>query len=172
MATGAIHSLEPGSKEWWGPKIWSILHNLAWLSDRTDVLPVWKRVAQSLSQVMPCPLCRTHFANYMKNHPLFLTKSTTTTKGTDIKLQIVGDIWALHNAVNIRNRKEVFPIELLNAMYVNKTRNSILQETSRMINTINREWEPIAVKQFTVIAFREWRVAMNVLVSLINGGAN
>ena len=103
---------------------------------------------------------------------MFLAKLNSSIKGTDVKLQIVRDIWALHNAVNVRNRKEVFPLELLNAMYVDKTRHIVLQETIRMINTINREWEPIAVKQFTVTAFREWRTAMNVLISLISSGAN
>jgi Erv1 / Alr family len=163
---------QPGSKDSWGPKLWRVLHNLAWLSDRTDVAFLWKKLLKSLTEVMPCPICRNHLSEFISNRVIFPMKTIHLTKGPEIKERIVYNIWFLHNKVNEQNGKLEFPIELLNALYVDKTRSEILSETGRLIREINAEWEPIVLKQITGAAFREWRNDTMLLTGLLSGGPN
>ena len=99
-------------------------------------------------------------------------KTIHLTKGPEIKERIVYNIWLLHNKVNEQNGKPEFPIELLNALYIDKTRSEILSETGRLIREINAEWEPIVLKQITGAAFREWRNDTMLLTGLLSGGPN
>lgn len=164
--------LKPGSKDSWGPKLWRVLHNLAWLSDRTDVPFLWKKLLRSLSEVMPCPICRNHLAEFISKRVIFPTRSIHLIKGQEIKERIFFNIWTLHNEVNKRNGKEEFPLEQLKLLYENKSRSEILSETGRIIREINLEWEPIVLKQITGAAFREWRNDTSLLTGLLSGGPN
>jgi hypothetical protein len=55
------------SKEWWGPRIWLILHSLAEISGRTDCGPAWRLVLLSTADMIPCSLCRTHFRTHVSS---------------------------------------------------------------------------------------------------------
>jgi len=163
---------KPGSKDSWGPKVWRVLHNLAWLSDRTDLPFLWKKLLKTLSDVMPCPICRGHLAEYLKHRALFTNKNLHLVKGPEIKERMIYNIWALHNAVNERNGKPEFPLELLNALYVDKVRSDIISETGRILRDIHAEWEPIVLQQITGAAFREWRNDTSLIIGLVSGGPN
>jgi len=163
---------KPGSKDSWGPKLWRVLHNLAWLSDRTDLPFLWKKVLKSLTEVMPCPICRAHLAEYIQNHALFTIKNLHLVKGPEVKERMIYNIWMLHNSVNQRNGKPEFPLELLKALYVDKNRSELISETGRTLRDINGEWEPIVLQQITGAAFREWRNDTTLIMGLISGGPN
>jgi len=163
---------KPGSKDSWGPKLWRVLHNLAWLSDRTDVIFLWKKILKTLTDVMPCPICRAHLAEHIQNKALFRNGNLHLLKGPDVKERMVYNIWSLHNIVNAQNGKPEFPLELLKALYVDKTRSSIMSETGRTIRDINAEWEPIVLQQITGAAFREWRTDTSLMTGLLSGGPN
>ena len=164
--------LKPGSKDSWGPKVWKILHNLAWISDRTDVIYIWKKLMKSLSDVMPCPVCRGHLSQYIQRNAMLSIKNAHTVKGPAIKQYIVNSLWVLHNHVNEKTSKLIFPLEGLNAVYENRTRSDLIHETNRLIREINIEWEPIVLKQITGAAFREWKTDTALLIGLISGGPN
>lgn len=164
--------LKPGSKDSWGPKLWHVLHNLAWLSDRTDVPFLWRKLLRTLSNVMPCPTCRAHLGEYIQARSLFASNRLHLLKGTEIKDRMVYNIWILHNHVNGRNGKPEFPLESLKALYADRIRSDIISETGRIIRDINVEWEPIVLKQITGAAFREWKTDTSLLLGLMSGGAN
>jgi hypothetical protein len=53
-------------KGWWGPRIWQILHSLAELSEgRSDAGPGWRAVVRTTVAILPCAVCREHFAAAM-----------------------------------------------------------------------------------------------------------
>lgn len=162
----------PGSKDSWGPRVWRVLHNLAWLSDRTDVIYIWKKLMKSLSDVMPCPACRSHLAEYMYSRSPFITNNVHLVKGEEIKNRVVHIIWALHNAVNLRNGKEEFSIDVLKASYTERTRSEIIHETNQILRDIYTEWEPTITKQIMMGVFREWRSNVLMLIGLVSGGPN
>lgn len=49
------------AKEWWGPRVWLVLHSLAEISSRTDCGPAWRVVLLATADMIPCPVCRSHF---------------------------------------------------------------------------------------------------------------
>ena len=161
---------EPGSKDVWGPKVWRILHNMAWLSDRADVFFIWKLMLKSLADVMPCATCRQHLSQYLNTNSLFMVKNIHMLKGSDVKTRMVQALWSLHNDVNLRTGKGSYTLEELNMMYLNIPRNQILNETYTLLTEIYQDWEPIVVKQITGGAFREWRANTIMFMSLANAG--
>lgn len=81
----------------WGPPTWEALHTFAELtSDRAT----WKKLTQELVRSIPCPECKIHFHAWIQARPLPLT-------GGGMREWIA----ALHNAVNTRTKKDVWPIE-------------------------------------------------------------
>jgi hypothetical protein len=163
---------KPGSKDSWGPKLWKVLHNLAWISDRKDVAYLWRKLLKTLADVMPCPLCRAHLAEYLQYNAILPSKNVHLMSGTEIRERVVYNIWGLHNKVNERNGKLEFPRELMNTLYADKTRSELLSETGRIIRDINAEWEPLILQQIAGAQFREWRNDTNLLMGLLSGGAN
>ena len=163
---------EPGSKDVWGPKVWRILHNMAWLSNRTDVFFIWKLILKSLSEVMPCQTCRQHLSQYLNTHSLFLIKNIHLLKGSDIQTRMVQIVWNLHNDVNMRTGKGSYTIEQLNNLYLNASRGQVLNETNKLLNEIYHDWEPIVVKQITGGPFREWRSHVTMFMSFVSAGPN
>jgi hypothetical protein len=161
---------KPGSKESWGPRVWRILHNLAFTSDRADVLYIWKNTLKSLANTMPCPACRQHLGQYIASHTIFSLRNIHLLKGPDVKARIILVIWGLHNEVNKRNGKPNFPMEALNALYEGKTRSDIINETYNLLREIHAEWEPLALQQNLMPAFREWRSDITRLVGLVASG--
>jgi len=167
---GSVVTTGPGSKDSWGPKVWQILHNMAWLSDRVDVFFIWKLMLKSLSDVMPCATCRQHLSQYLNTNSLFLVKNIHLLKGSEVKTRMVQALWALHNDVNVRTGKGIYTLEELNMMYLNASRAQVLNETYRLLTEIYHEWEPIVVKQITGGAFREWRANTIMFMSLAAAG--
>jgi len=80
----------------WGPLLWGVLHNLAALV--TDISK-WTPLLELLSTTIPCDICRTHYTQYYNAHPVTV----------DISLWL----FSLHNDVNHRIGKPLFPIESL-----------------------------------------------------------
>jgi hypothetical protein len=50
-----------GHKNWWGPRIWRILHCLAEISDRPQCVVGWRHMFRATELVLPCEMCRRHF---------------------------------------------------------------------------------------------------------------
>ena len=172
MFSDIVSPPSPGSKDSWGPRLWKVLHNIAWLSDRTDVIYIWKNVMKSLSDVMPCPICRAHLAEYMNSRIMFATKNAHLVKSAEHKERIVYSIWLLHNIVNEQTGKGEYPMDLLTTKYLDRTRSDIIHETNQLLREIYIEWEPLVAKQVTLGAFRELRSNMTLLIGLISGGPN
>ena len=163
---------KPGSKDSWGPKVWKVLHNLAWISDRKDVAYIWRKLLKTLSDVMPCPLCRAHLAEYLQHNTIVPIKNVHLMSGTEIRDRVVYNIWRLHNKVNERNGKLEFSRELMNDLYADKTRSELISESGHIIRDINAEWEPFIIQQIAGGPFREWRNDTSLLMGLLSGGSN
>ena len=117
----------------WGPALWGILHMLAEKSGRGDGMPrrwagprpplchseertLWERLLSGLRTTLPCPLCKQHYAEYLRSDP------------PDRVLRLVGPAWAeglrqwlwrFHNAVRVRKEQSAdIPYESIATIYV------------------------------------------------------
>ena len=88
-------AITSSSKEWWGPRIWKILHSLAELSDRSDCTFRWKHVLRLTADVLPCEACRTHFQQRI---PLY--HASATLPRDTVRERIREFLWSAHQAVN------------------------------------------------------------------------
>jgi len=100
------------TKEWWGPRIWKILHSLAELSDRVDCMFLWKGVLRHTADILPCEACRTHFHQRV---PMFHASVSFTREV--VRERIREFLWSAHQDVNGRNAKPGIPKESLEAEY-------------------------------------------------------
>jgi hypothetical protein len=104
--------MESSTKEWWGPRIWNILHSLAELSNRRDCMFLWKHILRRTADILPCEACRNHFHQRI---PLFRT--STFLSSEEVRERIREFLWSAHQDVNGRLGKEGIPKETLAAVY-------------------------------------------------------
>lgn len=162
--------IKPGSRSYWGPRLWRIFHNLAEISDRRDIGILWPNLLKATSATMPCAKCRGHLATYLRNHIILKVTNPLKITGPEIRLQIRRQLLQLHNTVNIRNDKPVFTEEELQATYEGKTRADLLFETQELLNEVKTAWTPLLHSSIHPADFTHWKHMMSMLTSLLSGG--
>jgi len=88
----------------WGANMWTVLHTLAAFSTSTS----WPDLLQMLTTTIPCEICRNHFTAYLAAHPLD-TLDTLDPQNPMNKITVVTWLFNLHNDVNLRIGKPLFP---------------------------------------------------------------
>lgn len=65
----------PGSKQVWGPYFWTVLHTFAecvgYQTDpilSSDEAEAWIVLLKTQVAVMPCPVCKQHYAEWLRTH--------------------------------------------------------------------------------------------------------
>ena len=110
------------TKKDWGPHLWKILHGLteslgnqpvAFLS--ADEAHEVVFVLRDLEKVMPCALCRKHYGEWRKTHPL---EELDRQRGPMLRDAVRKYLYQLHEDVNLRNGiTSGFTIEELPGLY-------------------------------------------------------
>jgi len=162
-------STEP--RDVWGPKLWRVLHVLADLSDRRDVSLLWQTVLKATADVLPCDKCRKHLQHYLRTHTFMKVKSLHLVTGIQIRQQIVQELHALHNDVNQRLGKSVFPPDQLTT-YEPGTRDQKLLEVKAILEELKTLWQPFLFRSILPGQVLEWRKTLNLLIALLKGGPN
>ena len=109
---GDIHEM---SIESWGPKIWSILHitSFSYPSEPTvHDKHIMYNFYHSLKHLLPCPRCKTHFAESLQYHMNDVECETLQSR-RNLSYYVV----ELHNEVNKRNGKEEWSYERAEGHY-------------------------------------------------------
>ncbi len=89
----------------WGPIFWDAMHivSLAYPVEPTEADKAGARAFfESLTTVLPCPICREHYAEKLKTHPV-----TVGSKG-----ELIYWVWDIHNQVNTMLGKPTVTIEV------------------------------------------------------------
>ena len=81
------------TKQWWGPRIWRILHCLAEFSDRSDCGLAWRSVLRATAEILPCDLCKNHMRT--ANGTIGLAQSRTA---AEMQTLMRHYLWSLHQA--------------------------------------------------------------------------
>ena len=96
----------------WGPIVWRILHGLAEHTGRAyskdTEIRAWQKLFRLTAQILPCDKCNEHMAEFIIRRPL-----TYFTVTSNLRTTIRTWLWDLHNEVNVRNQKPIYPFENL-----------------------------------------------------------
>lgn len=136
--TAVYREMEPGTgtgtKEWWGPRIWKILHSLAEVSDRSDCMFRWKHVLRLTAEVMPCEACRIHFQQRI---PLYHASATLPRE--TVRERIREFLWSAHQDVNGAHAKTGLQLADVAPTYgvrEGATREQILQMVVSLVEEV------------------------------------
>jgi len=95
-------------KEYWGPKIWLVLHGLIEnigrfpdISRQTDEKNAWITLLSILALSMPCQRCSKHYKDWF----LLFKPRLVKTSYKELQEFLRNNIYLLHDSVNIRNEK-------------------------------------------------------------------
>ena len=165
MSADAVNRL------FWGPKLWRMLHLAAEVSDRTDVILLWKGLFRWSAEILPCELCRRHLSEYLSRNANFTSRSIPK-KGDGVRLYIRAFLLTLHNDVNRRLEKAEFTDENLIELYGAHSREEILAEIRVIFQELKDLWQPLVGTQIHGIAFGEWKKLCSLLFALLAGGGN
>lgn len=96
--------MEPPHANEIGRCSWTLLHTIAasYTASKTNS-DHFRALMRSLSHLYPCSTCRVHMTTYMNRHPL--------PNGVLTQEQVVNYLVDLHNDVNVRTGKPLFPRE-------------------------------------------------------------
>ena len=147
-------------------------HLIAEISDRRDVLGIWRSLLSVTSGVMPCAQCRAHFAAYLREHSMTFIRSKLLPTGVQVRDKIRNELWIFHNLVNKRLGLKEYEKETLSSLYASKSRGEILLEAQKLAEEIKAVWAPLVHSQVNGIAFREWKRTIVKLFALLQSGPN
>jgi Erv1 / Alr family len=94
----------------WGPYGWYTLHWLAFTLDEKK-LPIYHSIFQSLQTILPCPVCRSHYA---KQTQVSFPISNIRNRHTAIHW-----VFHLHNSVNTMLKKKSLSFDQCLRLYFN-----------------------------------------------------
>jgi hypothetical protein len=129
------------TKQWWGPRIWRILHCMAEFSDRSDCGLLWRNVLLATANILPCALCKAHLQTSLGHLSLAQPRPATVMRGL-----LRHFLWTLHQSSATVGISE----ESLTGLY-GGTRATVLQsvrqeaqvidETFRRLHILDRHHE-------------------------------
>jgi hypothetical protein len=109
------------SRESWGPRFWKILHTFAECSGsytntilQNDEADAWNILLKAQQFVMPCILCKGHYANWIVAHKFSKLRAIV---GEERRAFLRSWVWGCHNAVNITNEKPSPDLDTMPVLY-------------------------------------------------------
>ena len=108
----------------WGPPLWKILHGIAeCLGNQTIPMIATDEaheivfLLRDVEKIMPCQLCRNHYREWRKNHPL---EDLDRLRGFMLKTAVRQWVFDCHEHVNhSRNIESGFTVEQMPELYGN-----------------------------------------------------
>ena len=113
---------DTGAKEWWGPRVWLVLHSLAEISSRTDCGPAWRIVLLATADMIPCAVCRAHFRTHVSGMRFPV--------GQTMFPYLRGRLWSIHAETG-----GGLPAEKLEEVY-GGTRAAVIERVSPVVSEI------------------------------------
>jgi hypothetical protein len=154
------------SKHYWGPILWRMFHLLSEISDKPEVLPLWRRWFQQTADLMPCQKCRLHLHEYLRTHSFLVLQSIRQPRER-VRNHVRDEIFKLHNHVNAETGKPTFPFETYLEMYGAKSRPEILLETQNCLQDLERAWLSMEVFRLRNRDYANWKQTFVLLRALL-----
>jgi hypothetical protein len=151
------------SKEIWGPLVWGIMHKIADVSDRSDVLLLWNTVLKNTAKVLPCEQCQRHMSDYLMNTS-FVPKNWSLMTGPQIRSHTRHFLHRFHNSVNGRLKKPMHELPDI----PNTPRTQQIREISQLFESITDKWRS---RVTNTAAIKEWRKSVSLMIALVSSGS-
>jgi hypothetical protein len=140
----------------WGPLLWRILHGMAEYTGKqgtallaTDEVNEMIFCLRDLEHIMPCPMCRSHYRAWRKDHPL---EQIAALRGSAFREAVRLWLYNLHENVN-RQRDVVSNITISDCetLYMNIPIRDIWIEYGKIIqgSLYTRQVSLSALQNFT-----------------------
>jgi hypothetical protein len=134
----------------WGMPTWVFMHTLlAKIPDDQYVAGDVLMQIKSICSVLPCPDCASHATQYLSK----VDAKQVPTKDSFQRL-----MWQFHNFVNLKTRKQVYPIENLaiyNTLSLHFVYNVFLREFTKPQN-IPRLFMDSMMRMRIIEQFKKW----------------
>lgn len=108
----------------WGPSAWLFLHTVTFNypnnpteEDKRNYLTFFN----SLKHIIPCPLCKEHYIENLKNIPINL----------DSKDKLIEWLFDVHNSVNKQKETKIYTHEELYDIYYHKYKSKQLKDKDK-----------------------------------------
>ena len=163
-----LSGVDTSSKAYWGPRLWTLFHCLAEISDRRDMVMLWNKLMTLSAGTMPCEQCRIHLGNYMRIHVFVRFPKIHLVTGEMVKARAVAELFTLHNEVNTRLGKPIFTSGDM-AIY-RKTRAENLVTINRVYDEIKAAWTPFVHSRIHPAIYGDWKKHVNMMIALAAGG--
>ncbi len=151
----------------WGPRLWRVLHTLAERLGRQgvpllamDEVRAWIFLLRETGEVMPCALCRKHYKEWRKEHPL---DAFLETRGGGLLQQRARSwLWSLHEAVNRRREMAGVAEEDVPALYASSA--GLQADVEALVKLFQ---QAVLERQIDGGALREWRARLTMVRRLV-----
>ena len=160
--------VDSSAKTYWGPRLWTLFHSLAEISDRRDMVMLWNNLMRLSAASMPCEQCRTHLAGYMRTHVFVRFSKIHLVTGEMVKARAAAELFALHNEVNARLGKPIFTNDEM--VVYRKPRAEVLVTIHKVYDEIKAAWTPLVHSRINAAAFNDWKKHLNMMIALASGG--
>jgi hypothetical protein len=168
MSAAAV-AADPGSKYYWGPRLWRLFHLLAEVSDRRDITMLWRNFLRTSAAIVPCMKCRTHFQDYVSRHRFGDTSSTLP--GKEVRALFRDQLRIFHNEVNQRLKKPIVSKEEYAVLYSpRRPRLETIAEVESLFAALNSAWKSVLHTVILPHQLMAWKHAGAVLIAMVKGG--
>jgi hypothetical protein len=167
--SGASVRIDYSAKAYWGPRLWTIFHHLAQISERRDMAMLWNNLMRLTAASMPCEQCRVHLGAYLKSHAFVRFPKIHSVTGPMVKLRAVQEVYTLHNDVNSRLGKPLMSKEEYDAMY-EKPLGEVLRIIQKNYDEVKAAWTPLIHGPVNGLAFSDWKKHLSMMIALAAGG--
>jgi hypothetical protein len=145
----------------WGPLFWKLLHSFAELSGKQvdinlqkDELRLWINILDGLKLILPCDICRTHYSEWLLNHPIEVLMTITY---SETNYWIRNYLWSLHNTINEGNNKPEIVFEDLSNLY----KDVNIRSTWRALEPVMKK--AITLNGVSLLNWKKWLSYIRVL---------
>ena len=143
----------------WGPLVWTILHGFA-QSPNVGIFPgdelrEWSRLIKLTADMLPCDKCREHLTDFMRRRPIALFSQSPQLKHT-----VRSWLWDLHNEVNVKNDKPIYPFEEL-SVYSNINIQDLLWRLDPVIK------KAIQINGLGFIKYTKWIGSVKMMRAIL-----
>jgi len=150
--------------EEWGPLLWLLLHTFAEKAGKQDNMitkgdeqRAWPLFMKELAPIIPCPYCRDHFQQYLKETPFSLPADYFLWR-----TYIPRYFYTLHESVNARLGKPSFPEADLSKTYQDTRR---VQSTLAQLDAVQQR--AIKMGGVSLLAWKAWLKDVGMLRAAI-----
>ena len=152
----------------WGPHVWKLLHSMAERAGNSvleiDEIRAWINVLRLTEGILPCAMCRDHYREWRKSHPL---EEFLGSRGVFFRDRVREWLWGLHDTVNGRN--DVAEDARLPLEGLSKYRDVTSKELQDTLQVIVKVFDKaVLYRQVNATYTVDWRRAVALLRKLIN----